>query len=91
MFNREDFVGRAARGEIKEVIVHSGQPSPEVGLPPGSRTEMLSYLDENGAELARAHRFVLPDGSIGASGKPDPKRVFKDGKIYRIQKKKKAP
>ena len=48
---------------------------------------MISYLDKDGSELVRAHRFVLPDGSIGASGKPDPKRLLKDGKLYRIEKK----
>jgi hypothetical protein len=84
-------VERAESGEIIAVVVHSGTPSQEVGLPPGSRSEMISYREINGFELARAHQYVLPDGRIGASGKPDPKRVLKDGKLYRIEKTKTEP
>lgn len=86
MFNKENFVGRVRTGEIREVVTHSGEPSPEIGLPIGTKSQMISYLDASGFELARAHRFLLPDGTIGASGKPDPKRMFKDGKLFRIQK-----
>lgn len=86
MFNEEQFEERVKKGEIKVVLIHSGIPSPEVGLPSGSRTEMISYRDINGLELARAHQYVLPDGTIGASGQPDPKRILKDGKLYRIEK-----
>ena len=88
MFNEGGYVDRAKNGELREKITHSGTPSQEIGLPPGTVSQMVSYLDENGEELARAHRFVLPDGSIGASGKPDPKRLLKDGKLYRIEKSK---
>jgi hypothetical protein len=86
MFNEERFAERAEAGEIKAVVVHSGTPSPDVGLPLGTRSELVSYRDTNDLELARAHRYLLPDGSVGASGKPDPKRLFKDGILYRIQK-----
>jgi hypothetical protein len=49
---------------------------------------LISYRTLAGEELARAHRYIGPDGKIGASGKPDPKRVYKDGKLYRIKSKK---
>lgn len=67
-------------------MVHTGIPNPEVGLPAGSQSQLISYQDMNGLEVARAHQYTLPDGSIGASGKPDPKRVLLDGKLYRIEK-----
>lgn len=86
MFNEDRFVERAENSELKVVVLHSGTPSPDVGLPPGSRSELVSYRDLNNLELARAHRYVLPDGTVGASGKPDPKRIYKDGKLYRIEK-----
>ena len=86
MFNESMLVERAKAGEIVEVVIHSGLPTPDKGLPAGSRTQMISYRDKSGLELARAHRFVLPDGSIGASGKPDPKRMLKDGILYRLRK-----
>jgi hypothetical protein len=87
MFNEDRFVERTKAGELKAVVVHSGNPSPEVGLPIGSRSELISYRDINNLEVARAHQYVLPDGKLGASEKPDPKRILKDGKLYRIEKK----
>jgi hypothetical protein len=71
MFNEGGYVERAQRGEIYVSIIHSGDPSPEIGLPPGTKSQMISYVAENGDELARAHRFLRPDVSLGASGKPD--------------------
>jgi hypothetical protein len=47
---------------------------------------MLSYHDENGNEMARVHQYQRPDGSIAASGKPDPKRLVQDGVLYRLNK-----
>lgn len=31
-----------------------------------------------GVEIARAHRYLRPDGTLGASGKPDPKLFSTD-------------
>jgi hypothetical protein len=47
---------------------------------------MLSYRDENNNEMARVHQYQRPDGSLAASGKPDPKRLFQDGILYRLIK-----
>ena len=47
---------------------------------------MLSYRDENGNEVARVHQYERPDGSIAASGRPDPKRLVQDGILYRLIK-----
>jgi len=47
---------------------------------------MLSYRDENNNEMARVHQYERPDKSIAASGLPDPKRIFIDGKLYRLEK-----
>jgi len=51
---------------------------------------MVSYRDASGNEVARVHQYLRPDGTIGASGKPDPKRVFINGTLYRLVKKTKA-
>lgn len=87
MFNEERFVERAAMGHMKAVVVYSGTPSPDVGLPEGSVSQLISYRDPKDLELPRAHQYVLPDGRVGASGKPDPKRILKDGKLYCLAKK----
>jgi hypothetical protein len=67
-------------------VRHRGVPSPEIGLPSGTESQMVSYLDAAGDEIAAFISFCSPDGNIGASGKPDPKRLLKDGVMYRIEK-----
>ena len=50
-------------------------------------SEMLSYRDADGNEIARIHQFRRPDGTLAASGKPDPKRLLENGVLYRLHKK----
>lgn len=52
---------------------------------------MLSYRDANGDEMARVHQYVRPDGTLAASGKPDPKRLVQHGILYRIIKSPQPP
>jgi hypothetical protein len=92
LFNEESFLRLVQNGRIIPVVAHSGTPAEDavlaLKLPPGTKSQMLSYRDTNNLEMARAHQYLLPDGTIGASGKPDPKRFFKDGILYRLEKKK---
>ena len=39
---------------------------------------MVWYLGPDGRKLAIVHQYLLPDGSIGGSGRPDPKRMILD-------------
>jgi len=50
-------------------------------------SQMVSYRDKDNNEIARVHQFVRPDGSLAASGRPDPKRLLEDGILYRLEKK----
>jgi len=43
------------------------------------------YLDA-GLEVARVHQYLRTDGTLGASGLPDPKAVLENGILYRIRK-----
>jgi hypothetical protein len=53
------------------------------GTPPDCEwTEILAYLDLFGREVARAERHLRADGSVGASGKADPKRVLVADTLY---------
>lgn len=57
-----------------------------MGQPLGTVSQFLSYRDaKTGEELARVHQYQRPDGSLGGSGKPDPKRLLDDGVIYLIR------
>jgi hypothetical protein len=44
-----------------------------------------SWIDEKNVERVRVHQYITAHGEIGASGKPDPKRIFLDDKtMYRL-------
>ena len=36
----------------------------------------MRHYDRESGPVVFVHEFVLPDGSLGASGKPDPKRIW---------------
>lgn len=43
----------------------------------------------DGFEVARVHAYVRPDGSLGASGKADPKIVYDEiGNVLYMQERK---
>src|SRR5207247_3424047 len=87
MFNVGQYWERVLEGKLVAVPIHTGAPTPESGQPPGTTTKTFAIREtKNGPDLAHAHAFIRPDGTIGASGRPDPKRIWKDGKVYRIVK-----
>ena len=49
---------------------------------PGTLSQMLKFYDSNGVVVAKAHRYLRPDGKLAASGMIDPKRVVRDGVMY---------
>ena len=51
-------------------------PSPTYHQPKGTKSQKIGYFDRNGIKVAEVHQYLLPDGSIGASGIPDPLRIF---------------
>lgn len=74
--------------ESGELAVTLLEPSDKLAPPtaeqvPGTLSQMVSYRQHDcDNELARAHRYVRPDGTLGGSGKPDPKLVLQDGILY---------
>ena len=89
LFN-EKYLSRIQAGQMQEKVSGDRHPSlPLAGEPFCTQSQEISYIDpSSNQEIARAHRYLRPDGTIGLSGMPDPKRVFADGVLYRIIKKK---
>ena len=91
LFN-EKYLPRIEAGEIQEKVRRGAERHPSLTLanePYCTRSQEVSYIDPStNQEVARAHRYLRPDGTLGASGKPDAKRVFFDGFLYRIITKK---
>lgn len=83
LFNDGDFWGRVQRGEFTEVLVAESHPSPpHASLPACTRSQIVAYFDEQGVKVALVHQYLRPDGSLGASGKPDPKKLLLDGTLH---------
>jgi len=88
IFNREQYWEKVQRGDLYAVLLEDRIPSfIAANEPPGTRSQMISYRDKNDNEVARVHQYLRPDGTIGASHKPDPKRLLFNGVLYRLHKK----
>lgn len=83
LFNDGGFWARAERGELTQTLVAESHPSPpRASLPPCTRSQILACFDRLGVKVALVHQYLRPDGSLGASGKPDPKKLQLDGYLY---------
>jgi hypothetical protein len=90
MFNEGGYWDKAKSGEFTTVTIDDRHPSLTAANEPFCTfSQMVSYRDASGNEVARVHQYLRQDGTIGASGKPDPKRLFSSGELYRLHKKQK--
>jgi hypothetical protein len=86
-FNKGRYWERAKAGEFAVVVMEDRHPALTAANEPFcTHSQMVSYRDTANREIARVHQYVRPDGSIGASGRPDPKRLYQDGVLYRLVK-----
>lgn len=46
-----------------------------------TRSQAVAYVLDDGTRVAVVHQYLRPDGSIGGSGLPDPKRLLWHGEI----------
>lgn len=72
-FNAVDFEARVASGDLRRIVSRSYPTPVGRGQPPGTVSQLIEYVRPDGAPVARAFRYVTPDGRIGASGREDPK------------------
>ena len=92
LFKKHRFIRRIRSGELTEKLKRDSHPSrTEAQEPYCTRTQQISYLDASSQEVARVHQYLRTDGTIGASGKPDPKRLQIGKNLYRLHKGEHAP
>lgn len=88
-FNKSLYRWQAWAGILTAKVERSGHPEPPLADEPVcTLSQEVSYRNAEGEEVARVHRFLRQDGTIGASGKPDPHTVLYKGVLYRRLKKK---
>jgi hypothetical protein len=82
-FNDHDFAGRVQRGELTAHVLSERIPQPmPPHLQPGTRSQIIAYRDANGVQVAVVHQYLQPDNTLGASGRPDPKRIILNNLLY---------
>lgn len=87
-FNSSQLPALLERGDITPQLLrdaHLEQPE-RVGEGYCTRGQMLRYLDEQGDLLVEVFQYLRPDGSLGASGRPDPKRMRVGNQIWRVER-----
>jgi hypothetical protein len=85
LFNGRDFDGRVRRGELVVAVVADRHPSrTKAGEPHCTRSQMIQYRRRDGYAVALAHRYLRMDGSVGGSGRPDPKRIYLASEILSV-------
>ena len=85
LFGREDYCGRVVRGELLQVVLKDRHPSlPRANEPYCTRSQLVGFVDPAGVRVALVHRYLRVDGSLGASGLPDPKRLILEGIHYYV-------
>jgi len=88
MFNEGKYWERLQSGEFRPVLLEDRHPSLMLANEPFcTHSQMVSYRDAKDNEIARVHQYLRPDRTIGASGKPDPKRLLIGDTLYRLHKK----
>ncbi len=76
-FNEAQIHERAERGELQVRIIGDRHPSRAKAREPYcTRSQAICYFELDGKPVAMAHRYLRVDGTLGASGRPDPMRYF---------------
>jgi hypothetical protein len=81
-FNSANLYEKACSGQLTQKVVKEKHPSPPPALEPTcTRSQFVHYSDEAGVVVARVHQYLRQDGTLGASGLPDPKVLLWEGKL----------
>jgi hypothetical protein len=67
--------------ELEIACTYDEPASPKSRQDIGTRSRVLKF-SERGLTVMVLHAFVRPNGSLGASGKFDPKRLLVNGIVY---------
>lgn len=91
IFNENNLWEKVKSGELNAVILESRKAPADAQQGDNTLSQSISYRDSDGNEIARVHQYLKPDNTLGGSGKPDPKRVFHEGVLYRLVRAKNKP
>jgi hypothetical protein len=85
IFNESRLWERAQVGEFEERVTWWSHPAPPAsGEPFCTESQMVAYHETWGSRrrVALVHQYLRADGTVGASGRPDPKAILDRGTLY---------
>jgi len=84
IFNNSQWPGMISTGYLVPQLLRDNiLQNPNLkGEPQGTRSQTIRYYDLAGQWVVVIHQYLRPDGSLGASGKPDPKRLRINATIF---------
>lgn len=84
MFNEGRYVEREREGELVAYTQGNRHPSPPLSFEPFCTVSQTVhyYTRSSLKKVAIAHCYLRPDGTLGASGLPDPKAIFDGDTLY---------
>jgi hypothetical protein len=75
-----------AQHELRAQVLRRKQLSQEaclaMGEPVGTVSEYVRYWSDESQWVVEVHQYSRPGGDLGASGRPDPKRLRLEGVLY---------
>jgi hypothetical protein len=77
IFNNSQYPGLIQTGQLVPQLIKDSmlQDPHQKGEPKGTRSQVIRYLDLSGQWVVVVHQYLRPNGTLGGSGKPDPKRL----------------
>ena len=84
IFNEGRYFERVQSGELLATLKRNSHPDrPIKGEPRCARSQTLYYFTKDHELVAVVHQYMRPDGTLGLSGRPDPKAMYlSDRTIY---------
>jgi len=86
LFNRSDTPRQITAGLLKPEYLRNKHlardKAAELSLPYCTHAQMIRYRDQEGRPVVEVFQYLQPDGSLGASGLPDPKRLWLGSAVY---------
>jgi hypothetical protein len=84
LFNEGKYWTRARGREFTLEYLYNKRAPARAGQPRGTKSQIIAYINSNGDQIALVHQYLKPDGTLGGSGKPDPKELLEGQVLYKI-------
>jgi hypothetical protein len=84
IFNEEGYLDQVTSNAYNAAVIESKHRTPPKSkMPFCTHSQRVEYRDKKlGERIAVCHRYLMPNGKLGASGLPDPKILLHNDVVY---------